>query len=170
MEIEKLDTRTLNNGTSMPIGKNFFRAKLKDRKQWIEGFYCRINETTYCTTDDYQKEPVKVQHLIATERSTDWGMPNQIAFYEIDPATLCQYTGISKKNKKIWENDIICHHGIYAPIRYGEYQSSFDSTKDVYKRQLLQCPFLFFHKTHTLNLDINQQKKGEKKYLQYRIK
>lgn len=27
MEIEKLDTRTLNNGTSMPIGKNFFRAK-----------------------------------------------------------------------------------------------------------------------------------------------
>ena len=129
MEIEKLDTRTLNNGTSMPIGKNFFRAKLKDRKQWIEGFYCRINETTYCTTDDYQKEPVKVQHLIATERSTDWGMPNQIAFYEIDPATLCQYTGISKKNKKIWENDIICHHGIYAPIRYGEYQSSFDSTK-----------------------------------------
>ena len=46
MEIEKLDTRTLNNGTSMPIGKNFFRAKLKDRKQWIEGFYCRINETT----------------------------------------------------------------------------------------------------------------------------
>lgn len=104
MEIEKLDTRTLNNGTSMPIGKNFFRAKLKDRKQWIEGFYCRINETTYCTTDDYQKEPVKVQHLIATERSTDWGMPNQIAFYEIDPATLCQYTGISKKNKKIWEH------------------------------------------------------------------
>lgn len=100
MEIEKLDTRTLNNGTSMPIGKNFFRAKLKDRKQWIEGFYCRINETTYCTTDDYQKEPVKVQHLIATERSTDWGMPNQIAFYEIDPATLCQYTGISKKIKK----------------------------------------------------------------------
>ena len=88
MEIEKLDTRTLNNGTSMPIGKNFFRAKLKDRKQWIEGFYCRINETTYCTTDDYQKEPVKVQHLIATERSTDWGMPNQIAFNEIDPATL----------------------------------------------------------------------------------
>ena len=100
MEIEKLDTRTLNNGTSMPIGKNFFRAKLKDRKQWIEGFYCRINETTYCTTDDYQKEPVKVQHLIATERSTDWGMPNQIAFYEIDPATLCQYPGIRKKKKK----------------------------------------------------------------------
>lgn len=129
MEIEKLDTRTLNNGTSMPIGKNFFRAKLKDRKQWIEGFYCKINETTYCTTDDYQKEPVKVHHLIATERSTDWGMPNQIAFYEIDPATLCQYTGISKKCKKIWENDIICHHDIYAPIRYGEYQSSFDSTK-----------------------------------------
>ena len=129
MEIEKLDTRTLNNGTSMPIGKNFFRAKLKDREQWIEGFYCRINETTYCTTDDYQKEPVKVQHLIATERSTDWGMPNQIAFYEIDPATLCQYTGISKKYKKIWENDIISHRGIYAPIRYGEYQSSFDSTK-----------------------------------------
>ena len=154
MEIEKLDTRTLNNGTSMPIGKNFFRAKLKDRKQWIEGFYCRINETTYCTTDDYQKEPVKVQHLIATERSTDWGMPNQIAFYEIDPATLCQYTGISKKNKKIWENDIICHHGIYAPIRYGEYQSSFDLS--------LIHIYLFFFSSFTLIIGLLRKKKGAK--------
>ena len=100
MEIEKLDTRTLNNGTSMPIGKNFFRANLKDRKQWIEGFYCRINETTYCTTDDYQKEPVKVQHLIATERSTDWGMPNQIAFTKLIRLHYANIPALAKKIKK----------------------------------------------------------------------
>ena len=38
----------------------------------------------------------------------DWGLPNEFRFIEIDPDTLCQYTGINDKNgNKVWENDIV---------------------------------------------------------------
>lgn len=49
----------------------------------------------------------------------------------IDENTICQYTGLTDKNeKKIWEGDIIKYHfgEVYAPVKFGEYQSCFDST------------------------------------------
>lgn len=91
-----------------------FRAKLKDWKtnpehnRWVEGFYLKRKETTYCFAEDYEKYPVKTLHFIAEECMTDWGLPNGFRLYEIDPDTLCQYTEMNdKENHKIWENDII---------------------------------------------------------------
>lgn len=49
----------------------------------------------------------------------------------VDENTICQYTGLTDKNgKKIWEGDIIKYHfgEVYAPVKFGEYQSCFDST------------------------------------------
>ena len=46
--------------------------------------------------------------------------------------TICQCTGLKDKNgKMIWENDIVKYHfgNVYAQIRYGAYQSCFDSQK-----------------------------------------
>lgn len=91
-----------------------FRAKPKAWKtnfnynKWIEGFYLKRQETTYCFTEDYKKYPVKTLHFIAEECMTDWGLPNDFRFYEIDPDTLCQYTEWDDRHKtKIFEKDVV---------------------------------------------------------------
>lgn len=72
-----------------------FKGKRIDNNEWIEGFYLPIGERTYiiceaeldCTdgenTDLY---------------TTEW--------YEVDPETICQYTGWVDKNGRRYEGDI----------------------------------------------------------------
>ena len=58
------------------------------------------------------------------------------AVYPIDSSTVCQCTGMTDKNGKlIWENDIIKYHfgNVYAPIKFGTYQSCFDSQKTAHQ-------------------------------------
>ena len=109
-----------------------FKGKRKDNDKWVEGYYYKMSETTYCFKEDYERKPVPEHHYILQERMTDWGLPNQMVQIEIVPETLCQFTGLFDKNgNKIWENDIIKYHfgEIYAPIKYGYYQNCFDSQK-----------------------------------------
>ena len=60
---------------------------------------------------------------------------NDIGYFKwivVDPSTICQCTGLRDKHGKlIFENDIIKYNfgEEYAPIKYGVYQSCFDSTK-----------------------------------------
>ena len=94
-----------------------YRAKRKNWRElpkemwWVQGYLYGIWERRYIL----------------------WGMTNDVPdMIEVDPSTICQCTGLNDKNgNPIFENDIVKYHfgEKYARIKYGVYQSCFDSTK-----------------------------------------
>ena len=98
-----------------------FKAKRKDNGEWVEGYVYRISESL---------NPVIVLKDKCGES------------YEVDPETVCQYTGLTDKNgKKIFEDDVLKYkeeneytvkfvYGMF--ICEGFYNPFFDVTWDAF--------------------------------------
>ena len=75
-----------------------FKAKRIDNGKWVEGYYCKW---------------LKGERIITySEKETDciitWMSNGGMSRYEVDPETICQFTGLHDKHgNKIWENDIV---------------------------------------------------------------
>lgn len=89
--------------------EGLYRAKTyKNNNSWVDGFYANRKETTYCFTEDYERCPVRKMHFIIKEYMTDWGLPNEFKCIQINPSTLCRFTGKFDRNgKPIYEHDIV---------------------------------------------------------------
>lgn len=71
-----------------------FRAKRIDNGEWVVGCLINLDDDTYrIATSCLQNE---ADELLL------------VCSYDVDPTTICQFTGLVDKNgKKIWENDVV---------------------------------------------------------------
>lgn len=87
------------------------KAKRKDNKEWVEGFY-------FCMVHDDKRH--EHHFIIPIGADLSKGTPIEKIQVEIDIETLCDDTGLTDKNgRKIWENDIVRHYNVpWEPARF----------------------------------------------------
>lgn len=87
----------------MEIGNIKFKAKRLDNKEWVEGSFVVMN--------------------IPALNKTTIGIvvEGDATLYEVDPSTVCQFTGLKdKEGKEIFENDLLYDEdsGIVSAIKW----------------------------------------------------
>lgn len=107
-----------------------FKAKRIDNGDWIEGYYQKR----------YERYGDVKHYIFWTQSYTIW------EYAEIDPETLCQYTGLKDKDgNRIWEKDIVLgdrlNIGINKKylIKYSEEESCLKIKEFKYGEEYYAC-------------------------------
>ncbi len=84
-----------------------FRGKRTDNGEWVNGYY--VYDCAHNAHFIFKNQ------LVCPNCINDRRIDYSLCDYEIDPETLCRFTGLKDKNgNRIWENDVVsCEHAKY---------------------------------------------------------
>lgn len=91
-----------------------FRAKKVDGGEWVEG---------YLISDEKEPDKMYIGYLWGVENGT----VHDIDVAEVDPDTICQYTGLTDKSgNKIFDGDVVKDSaGVCGEVKFGLYEAGF---------------------------------------------
>ncbi|MEG1563779.1 MAG: YopX family protein [Bacteroides sp.] len=91
-----------------------FRAKRISDGVWVQGQVYEHCPPILCLEEQTEKS----KWYIVRTAFADWGMERGVEYFEVDPATISQFTGETDKNgNDIFENDIVKMRGYSSPFK-----------------------------------------------------